>query len=267
MPVMPPSAGSAYDTATTILNMTRARLNDELKTLQPTSGKLLDLGNANTQQIFNNSWRRSQDYLAEKGYARLINEVIISQFPVVASSDPASQCWLSWAGCSDGVNDYTTPQLPAGFNHPLKIWERWSNQNAEFSITPMEKCLDGLPAWQKTTAIRFWEWRNDAIYMPGSQMIEDLRIRHAIFMPDIIDIGTTPWWQQQVPIVRISDGLSWMICAEVARARGDATAAQEFTDRGEAGLVRVFNLDVKADQRVNVRRRPRSGRGFAGPWY
>lgn len=265
MPILPPQPATAYDTVNDVLNTARVRLNDELKTLLPVGGKLLGNNQAFVQKLVNTAWRKSQEYLAERGYARLIDEVVIYQIPVVSSLDPASQCWLSWAGFFDGNNLFPQPALPQGFSHPLKIWERWSNQNAQFGDPPMEKFLDGIPAMTKTTAHRFWEWRNDAIYTPGSQNIEDFRIRHVIFMPDFQDSGTTPWFQQPVPIVRISDGLSWLICAEIASARGDD--AQDFTDKGESALSKVFNLDVKADQRVNVRRQPRSGRSFGRNWY
>lgn len=262
MPILPPPSLQPYDSANDVLNMTRVRLNDELKTLQAVSGKLLDTNQVYAQQTFNTAWRKCQAFLADKGYARLIDEILLFQLPVVASVDPASQCWLNWNGFFDGANLNLQPQLPQGFSHPLKIWERWSNQNAPFGARPMEKFLDGIPAGAKTTALRFWEWRNDAIYMPGSQMVEDLRIRFVVFLPDLLDAGTTPWFQRPVPIVRIADGLAWFIVAELAAARSNADLELACTAKGEAALLRVFNLDVKADQRVNVRRQARSGRGF-----
>ena len=267
MPMIPPPTVTGYDTANTVLNMTRGRLNDELKTLQPISGKLLDTNQAFAQQTFNTAWRKCQEALGEKGYARLVNEIIINALPVVASLDPAVQCWLNWNGFFDGATLWPAITLPAGFNHPLKIWERWSNQNQPFLDPPMEKFLDGMPDTIKTSSIRYWEWRNDAIYMPGSQMVEDLRIRFVQFLADIVDVGAAPWFTQPVPIVRIADSLSWFIIAELAGAKGDIDMEAAQTEKAQAALLRVFNLDVKADQRVNIRRQPRSGRGFGRSWY
>lgn len=268
MPILPPPSLQSYDAVNTVLNMARGRLNDELKTLQASSGKLLDTTQAYAQQTFNTAWRKCQAFLAEKGYARLVDEVVIYALPVVASLDPASQCWLNWAGFFDGENLWPLVALPAqGFSHPLKIWERWSNQNAQFSDPPMEKFLDGLPSTAKTTSLRCWEWRNDAIYMPGSQIIEDLRIRYISYLPDIVDVDGTPWFQQPVPIVRIADALSWFICAELAAARSKVDMELSCTKKGETEILRVFNLDVKADQRVNVRRQARTGRGYGGNSY
>ncbi|MGA7885904.1 MAG: hypothetical protein WCA44_09185 [Acidobacteriaceae bacterium] len=258
----------AYDTLTVVLNMVRQRMNDELVTLQPVGGKLLKNTQVYSQQSVNTAWRKFQDKLAERGYAKLIEEVIISNLPIVASADPASQMWIDVTGTYDGAAFTDTPALPEDFSHPLKMWERWSGQNAEFADPPMEKMLDGLPAIIKNTVLRFWEWRNDKIYLVGSQIPEDLRIRYVNYLEDFADIASDPgpdqivgtWFVQPVPIMRAADSFSWFICAELAAARGqDATS---FSNNADGALARVFNLDVRADQRVNIRRRSRSGRGY-----
>lgn len=260
----------SYDNLTTVLNMARGRLNDELTTLQPVSGKVLKNTQSFTQQTVNSAWRRFQDVLAERGYARLINEVIIPNFPICTSTDPASQMWIDATGTFNGTVKLATPTLPADLAHPLKIWERWSNQNAPFCDPPMEKMLDGIPSNLKTTALRFWEWREDAVYVPGSQMLEDLRIRYVTYLPDFNDVAPNPlglppnqvagaWFVQPVPIMRSADSFSWYICGEFAAARGEDPA--RFFKNGDDAINRVFNLDVQADQRVNIRRQPRSGRG------
>lgn len=264
MPVLPPVGAPPYALVSDVLNMVKARMNDRLDTLQPVGGKILGNTQPFIQQTVNTAWRKVQQILAERGYATVTEEILVREFPIVASQDPASQCWLGWDGCFDGANFYQQPALPTICTHPLKIWERWSNQNSEFSRDPMEKILDGLPMRTKTTAIRFWEWRGDQIYMPGSQMLEDLRIRFVKFLVDFFDVGNIPWFQQPVSIAGISEGLSWMICAELASARGDDPTA--FMSRAEEGCMRVLNLDIRADQRVNIRRQPRSGRRAAGYW-
>jgi hypothetical protein len=260
----------AYDTLTTILNMVRGRVNDELVTLQPVGGKLLKNTQVFSQQTVNSAWRAFQDVLAERGYDRLLEEVIVIGFPIVASYDPATQVWIDQTGCFDGATMHDTPALPADFAHPLKVWERWTGQNAEFGDPPMEKILDGLPSVQKTTNLRFWEWRQDKIFMAGSQISEDLRIRYVTYLDDFLDIEADPgpnqvvgpWFTQPVPVMRCADSFSWYIAAELVAARGGDPSA--LVEKGLAGLDRVFNLDVIADQRVNIRRRPRSGRGRGG---
>ena len=267
MPILPPANATVYDTVNTVMNSARVRLNDEITTLLPTGGRLVRNNQVFSQQVVNNAWRKLQEYLGERGYARLINEIIIFSLPPCASTDPGSQTWLNWSGYFDGANFWEQPALPGDFSHPIKIWERWSGNNAQFGDPPMEKILDGLPATLKTTNMRFWEWRGDTIYMPGSQMCEDLRIRYINFLADFADVGEVQWFEQPVPIVRVSDAFSWFICAELAAAKGEDKAAEIFMTKGEAALNRIFNLDVRADQRVNIRRRPRSGRGFGREYY
>ena len=54
----------AYDTLTTVLNMVRGRVNDELVTLSPVGGKLLKNTQVFSQQTVNSAWRNFQDILA-----------------------------------------------------------------------------------------------------------------------------------------------------------------------------------------------------------
>jgi len=267
----PPVTAPPYDTLNFVLGSVRTRLNDLMAATNPVSGKILLNTTDFSQQSVNTAWRKFQDSLADRGYQRLLNEVVISALPVVASSDPASQTWISWDGYFDGVTFTSNPRLPADLAHPLKIWERWTGQNAQFSEPPMEKMLDGLPATLKTTNIRFWEWRGDAIYFPGSQISEDIRVRYVSYLPDFQDnVASSPpqrWWENVVPIMHGSDALSWYICSEFVGSRGDQALALDFTQKGEAALSRIFNLDVRADSRVNIRRKPRSGRGFGRDYY
>lgn len=269
MPILSPQPQLSvnYDVLSTVLDMARMRLNDNIVTRQAVSGGLLDNNQVFSQVIVNTAWRKAQDFLAEKGYDRVTDECIISQFPLVASVDPASQCWINWQGCFDGQNFFQQPALPQFFNHPLKVWERWSGINAEFSDPPMQKILGGLPMQMKTPNHRFWEWRSDTLYTPGSQMLEDFRIRHVSYLADFLDTGNTPWFQQVVPLMRGSDGFAWMICSEVAVSRGDQALAEAFAGNGERALDRIFNLDVQADQQINIRRQPRTGIGFGRRWY
>jgi hypothetical protein len=267
MPIIPVQAPTNYQTINHVMNVAKVRLNDNIETLQPVSGKLLGNTIPFSQAVVNAAWHRVQEHLGEKGYDRLIDECIIQQFPICASTDPASQCWINWQGCFDGQNFYPQPALPQFFNHPLKIWERWSGLNAEFTDPPMQKILNGLPAQIKTTNLRFWEWRSDTLFTPGSQMLEDMRIRHISFLADFDDVGGVPWFQQVVPIMRCSDGFAWLICAEIATARGDNALADLYTGNGQGALDRIFNLDVQADQQVNIRRQPRTGIGFGRRWY
>jgi len=264
MPVIPPTANLPYDSVGYALNTVRAKLGDRLDTIQIVTGKVLDFTDGFMQQATNSAYRILQDYLAGLGYQQLTAEVIIGQMPVVASQDPAVFTWLSWLGFFDGVQLWQQPALPQTFTHPLKIWERWSNINAQFTDPPMIKMLDGLPTWIKQPRIRVWEWREDTIWMPGSQMVEDLRIRYMRYLPDFQDVGTLRWYQQPVEIMRSSEALSWFVCAVLTQR--DPVVSAGYMASGVGAANEIFNRDVRADLRVNIRRRPSSRRSAGSCW-
>lgn len=255
MPVTPPIGNPPYDTLNTVLNAARVRLNDAIQSL---SGDVLQNTQPFTQVIANNAWRRLQETLANLGHSRLKRETILTNCPVAASVDPASQVSVSWASYFDGVSYYSAPVLPQDLILPLRLWERPSGQNAEFA--PLENWLDGLPTRPKMGRNLIWEWREDAIWMPGAQTVMDLRIRYAAYLTDFATVGQTQWYNQPVPILRSLDALSYYICSEAANPRGDLDGSQ-FDSKAEAAAKLIFNREVGMKERVNLRRIPRSGRG------
>lgn len=255
MPILPPGALAPYDSVNTVLNTARVRLNDAIQSI---GGDVLTNNQPFTQVIVNTAWRRLQEFLANLGFTRSKSETILTGLPVVASSDPASQVSLSWTNYNDGVNEWTSPVLPQDLILPLKLWERQSGTNARF--LPMGVALDGLPTDPKGGRNLLWEWRNDTIFMPGSQLVMDLRLRYAAYLPDFITTGGVLWYNQPVPVMRSLDAFSNYICAEMANARGDMDGAT-FEAKAEAAARLIFNREVQMKQRVNIRRQPRSGRG------
>lgn len=77
------------------------------------------------------------------------------------------------------------------------------------------------------------------------------------------------WQNRPVPIMRSLDSFAFYICAEMANARGDVDGPG-FTQQAEFAANLIMNRDIRANQRVNVRRQSRSGRlegvGW-GPYY
>jgi hypothetical protein len=255
VPVLQPNNSAPYDIVNTVLNTARLRLNDAIQSL---GGDVLTNMQPFTQQAVNTAWRRLQAALADLGFSRSTEEIVLTGLPVVANLDPASQVCLSWTNYFDGTNYFTAPVLPQDLILPLKLWERPSGVNATWG-GPITNFLDGLPGGPKAGANFCWEWRNDAIYMPGSLCVVDLRIRYAAYLPDFITAGQTPWYSQPVPIMRSLDAFAYFICSEVAGPRGDLDAAT-FDTKAEAAVRQLFNREAAQKQRVNIRRIPRSAR-------
>ena len=278
-----------------VLNIARARV-DALRALSPSGfpsesdpgGQFNEVGggtslstalNADgtlvlrTQVILNNAWRKFQKYLGNLGYRQLIvDDFVVTAVPVNSSPDPAIQTWISWNGTawSDGTNFTATPALPADFYAPLKIRERLSGQNAIFA--PMRVGLDGLRnQFVRTILNRQWEWRTNALFLPGATALTDLQLRYIRFLP--IFTGSTspvvPWYLQQIPIPGSASALAWYIVYEALFPTGEEPGATEVLVNAETEANLVFNDQARADQRTNNRRRPRGGsaRGLGGWRY
>jgi len=253
---LPPASTAPYDIVDTVLNTARVRLNDAIQQL---SGDILKDSQPFTQQMVNSAWLRMQEFLANLGFARLIDEYVITALPIAGSSDPASQCWLDWTGFYDGTQVWTGYALPQRLSFPLKIWDRVSGYNAGWG-EPIRNIMDGLPATFKYPRNGIFEWRNDKIYMPGTTVPVDLRVRFAQFFPAFQTQGQTQWYQQPVPIVGCLDALADYICIEACDGRDDVDS-QTFKTRADGEAKLIFNRDVRLKNRSNVRRQPRSGNG------
>ena len=273
LPVTPPVASTTpYDLVNDVLNTARVRLNDALENTYPTSGKLLDNNQFFTLQATNQAWRNLQEFLANQGFTRLRREVVLQSIPPVATMDPATQASLSWIGYFNGVqtlgpeSDPPAPLLPSDLIIPLVLWERTSGSTAQF-YQPMRLFIDGLPTPPKLACNRCWEWREDAIFMPGSTTAVDIRVRYAAYLPDFVneDGFGVQWYQQQVPIMRCQSALAWYLVAEVVNGRTDiGIDPQIFISRAESDAKKIYNREAILKQRTNVRRQPRSGRSHSG---
>lgn len=283
MPVVAPVNAYPYDTAFSILNASRLRLSElKMPSLYPYRGSVLDATQASTQQAFNSAYRRFQDELADAGADRFYGDAIINGIPPVTNFDPAVLCWISWSGCFDGNGFFQTPALPPDLILPLWMSERPTGSYAPLPCHPdepnMKMYTDGLPMWRKTIWNRCWEWREDAIYYPGSQCSMDFRVRYRLYLPDLIDSGPQRWYQQFVQIMRCQDPLSWWIACEFLIAESTrtdtppqaamqaASSAAAAEARAKAATDKWVNRDVMKNQRTEARRIPYGGgsRGQGG---
>lgn len=246
-----------YDTVSSVIDAAKARINDEITTLAPVSGKILLNTQAFTQKLVNSAWRKFQEYLGNLGCTEFIQEDLVLALPVTTNLDPASQVYINWFGYFDGTTLQPTPVLPQNFMSPLKVLERQNGTQAPF--VPMEMFFDGLPSWNKGPRNRMWEWRRESLYMPGSTFLMDLRLRYITYLGDFVDSGSTPWFGTAVPVMRCQDSLSMFICSEIANTRDDMDA-DKWRQKAEDTARLFMNRDQRMKQRGNTRRLSRSGR-------
>lgn len=230
-------------------------------------------------QTVNLAWRKLQRKLADKGHPRLENEALLTLLPVVASLDPASECWINWTNFYDGKNLWSPaapppsgacPVLPADFIAPLQLKERPSVAagSTNFSrLRPMHPAPNSLTGRQKGTWNRFWDWREDAIYFPGSITLMDLWSRYNAFLADIA-VAAGGFAATPIPIMRCADALAQYSAAIFVAPRG-SLLAPNFDAAGDAAVDQITNTFAKLQQRASysrkawgVRGRRRGGLGF-----
>ena len=210
----------------------------------------------------NLGWRKLQKKLSDKGHARLENEVLIVNLPVMTNRDPAAQQWINWTGFFDGTNLQKTPTLPPDFISPLRLWERPRVYPATPNLSllrPMHPAPDDLRANIKGSWNRYWDWRNDAIYLPGSILAMDLRLSYTSYLADIVP-ANGGFTATIIPILRCAEALAYYAAAEFVNPRG-GVLGQTFEAKGDAAVDALTNTFAKMQQRASFSRRAWGGRG------
>lgn len=287
--MIPPSNSAPYDYWYTILSAARRRLGQSVPSLIPYLGSILDQTQADCLQAARNAFRRQQDAMTELGSRRFKDSIVIEGIPIVATDDPAIDCYISWTEIFDGVSSQTTPVLPSNLRSPIWMSERQNGVNAVFpppNVPNMTPQPDGLPKRIKQLWNRSWQWRNETLYYPGALQSVDFWIYFVQWLPDPADVGSTPWFMTQIPIMWCQDSLTWWLCKEyaitaISKAAGepDSPAAQmiaanalgfvqQCDTEGEKATKRLVNqTDTGIDVRSDVRRVPYgAGRGSGSQW-
>ena len=241
--------GANSNNAGYVLNKTRAIIND---VMESNAGDILTDDWPATWEYLNIAQRMCQEYLANNGVESNVKEVFLSGILPVANTDPSTQVWVSQSGYYDGANNHTTPYLPADVVMPLRIWERFDGtQNPFVQVTPANDGLDGfLP---QLPYFRQYEWRGNALYLPGATMLNQLRFRYIAYFADLT--GPT----SVLPYPRMAIALAWMTAYVFAQARGDMTATATLKGDAYEQLDNIINYSIRRKQRRGVSRRPYGG--------
>jgi len=252
MPNVPTTVGqgSAYDTAEYVLNNARAALND---VMESTAGDILTDDWPATYVYLNQAKRIVEHELASNGVEFNVKETYLLSISPCQSTDPTQQVWISQSGYFDGANNHANPALPGDLIVPLRLWERFSNtQNPFFQITP---AIDGIEgALMQVQQFRYYDWRTDAIYLPGATMANDIRMRYVSYSPELT--GPT----SVVPFRRSAIAIAFMTAWCFANPRGAQNAGTLF-DMAKQEIDQIVSSTTRKKQRKGVSKRAYGGRG------
>lgn len=252
---MPPVNTGPYDTADYVLNLARSIANDAALGI---SGNLLSDAQPYTFPYLNAAYRDLQEQLTDAGYETFPSETQLTQIPAISvNPDPSIQVSISYTGYNNGTANFQNPYLPIDMLGPLRLWERQSGVNAQY--IPMFPTNDGLPSISQGYQFRYWEWKQDQIWMVGATQVNDLRLRYNSVLPDLVD-GTSP-----VLIVRCDRALAYMVVAEFALSRG-SPAVEALVAKADDCIGKMTNRTARKKQRGSHRRTPYGSAQGSGAW-
>lgn len=248
---------SVFPTLGSIMDQARAYVNDSYPGVNGTDGRILTNSAPFTMKYINSALRTINRKLRNEGVTFPIKDnVILNGLTAVANADPSIQVYVGFEGYFDGLTMHASPRLPSDCLQVTDVWEQTADSDLPFG--PMIQPEGGLPSVFQGSNLGVWEWRQYRIYMVGSILNKNIRLRYLSGQPPF----NTPPADFDTTIVNILDcdeAMAYDIAGQYARARG-ADAKPMFDGRDEA-LDDMANEWVRRSQTVNYRRPAYEGAG------
>lgn len=244
---MPVLQTTAYGTVEGVLNEVRAIINDMMFNQ---NGEIFTDTSVFTFPMMNRAAQYFENELINHGVTTFKKETILTPVLPVTILDPGSQVNISDSGYFDGTINHAQPQIPFDLQVPEVLWERATGSTENW--VAMAEVVDGLPSTAQTLRLRMWEWRTDAIYMPGATQSNDIRLRGTFESVNF----TTP---TDVILIRgCQSALASYVAYVFAESRGSALA-DKFMVMGKELTLQICRRNTRARQRETLTRRPYGG--------
>lgn len=146
--------------------------------------------------------------------ALIIDNYLVLGLPPLTQPNPAVQVSLGFLGYFDGFAEHGNWTLPAGAMGVDRLWERVSATGLNFH--PMRAQPDGLQSRHQTSVMREYEWRGNALWMPGALEAVDLRMRCKISLPPVLGPNLN-FLTTYVPILDSEDAIVDRMLTRYAR--------------------------------------------------
>jgi hypothetical protein len=262
---MPITPQTPYPTVEQVANRLRAYVND---TFNDGAGRLLTDTNPVTVQIINGALEELEDKIGNNQVITLtVDNYIATPILPVQQQNPQTQVTLAYTGYFDGTVWWPTPVLPGDCISVEKVWEMQTGSNVGFQ--EMRQCQEGLPSCLQGPWLNLWEYRQDSIYMPGSTITEDLRLRYTTrFLPIAPPSPTNVWSDITINILASVNSLATVAGYLYARGRGGQAAATMVAD-GLRMMNYITNRYIRRAQHISYGRQSygdsSSGDGHTAP--
>ena len=173
---MPVVGSSAYVSLESVTNLIRAICNDMIYSQ---AGEIITDTSNYMFPLLNDSLEWFQNEVNNHGVTTFEKETFltgVTPAAFVPANDPGQQVNISDTGYFDGTLNHLSPQLPVDLLEPTRLWERQTGTTEAW--IPVSNRPDGLPSQTPTSRFAMWEWRQDAINLPGAVQSNDLRLRY-----------------------------------------------------------------------------------------
>jgi hypothetical protein len=257
-----PSLGTtAYGTVEGVNNLARALVNDMLTS---TAGEILTDAAPFTFPMLNMAADYFTRKLTSNGVKTFVKETLLTpitacNFPGLGlgGADPGQQVNISDAGYFDGSEENYPPNLPSDMLAPLDLWERTTGSLERWE--EMHEYTDGLPSMVQGVRLRAWEWRTEAIWMPGATQTNDVKLRYEGSSAQFATPNDT------VLIRGAQSALANYLAAVFVNSRNPQAAAS-FSAAGDDFADMIIRENTHALQRVTVTRKSYGRGGRRGGW-
>jgi hypothetical protein len=192
---MPIVAPNRFPSLQSIMNYFRSLINDDGSGTDGPTGGLIATNNSPFSLVFLNS--AISDLYADMRNigdpALIVDNYLLLGLPATNGPNSAVQVALTSFNYFDGFTTYPQWTLPAGIMGIMAAWERPAGSANNFQ--PMTEAPAGLPPVQQGDYNMIYEWRGNAMWMPGGLISLDMRLRCKVTLPDFqgttLDFNTT----------------------------------------------------------------------------
>jgi hypothetical protein len=256
---LPTFSQTVFSSVEDVLGLARALVNDTFPGIGGAEGRILTDTAPFTLRYLNSALRKLQRKLRLEGVTFPIRDnVILTNLTPVSAQDPSIQVFVGYSGYFDGALMHATPMLPSDLVQPLEVSEQMVGTTVQFTgMIP----LRGIPSVIQGQWLQYWEWRNYAIYMPGSTQAKNLRLRYTAGQPPLVlPVPPANFSTTMINIADSADVLAMMVAAQYAFARGGATTELTALNAEiEDTISDMAQEYIRSSQSLVIRRIPYGG--------
>jgi hypothetical protein len=261
---MPAFPQLGFPTLDETMQLVRSIVNDTFPGIAGQQGRIFTNNAPFTVPLFNSAFRKMQRKMRLEGATFPIKDnVILNNVTPVVTTNANVQVSIGFDGYFDGTTMHASPALPSDLLQPYVLEEQ--SVGTGFPFQPMTQPQEGLPSVLQGAYLGYWEWRNYKIYMVGSTLVKNLRLRYQYsFAP--LNVPAADFASTSVQVLDCQDCLANYIAAMYGRARGaNPKVVQDVEAEGDSCLSDMAEEYVRRSQTVQYRRLPYGAGGSNDP--